>query len=393
MSNMVKEIGPGAFRNCSLLDDVLLPETLSKIDCSSFDGCINLIETENGISYVLTVAMTSTDTESAVIRDGTTLIAEYAFAQNENLVSITLPASVVKIGDGAFSECAKLSSVTLGSGLENVGEFAFYWCRSIESIILPDSVTDIGHSAFLGCVKLAEIELSSSLTTIAPYAFADCSTLENISVPTSVKSIGACAFYNCTAIKSMTLPFVGETKDGDGALHFGYIFGATSSYKGNGSYVPNTLKKVTLTNAVIVEDFAFFNCSSIESISLPVTVFYIGEGAFSNCSRLNEIIIPDGLASLGKNAFSGCENLQYNKNEGLLYLGNKSNPRLVLVAPERNDIESCKIDSQVKIIYDGAFSECASLKEVIFSGTREEWEKVRIGENNSPLENANLTLD
>lgn len=393
MGNKVKEIGAHAFENCRALEDILLPKSLIRIDTSSFGGCEKLIEVENGVSYVQNIAVSFDGSDGAKLRDGTLMIAEYAFAQKADLVSVTLPDSVVRIGDGAFSECPKLSSVALGESLEYIGEFAFYWCSSIKTLTLPDSVKDIGHSAFSGCVRLSDLDLGSSLSSIAPYAFADCSSLKNVTVPNSVKTIGACAFYNCTSIENMTLPFVGETKDGDGALHFGYIFGATSSYTGNGSYVPRTLKKVVLTNAILVEDFAFYKCSGIESITLPVTVFYIGEGAFSGCTSLSEIIIPDGLATLGRDAFSGCESLRFTESDGALYLGNTHYPRLVLVAVKDASITSCKIDSQVKFIYDGAFKSCSSLKEVIYSGTRQDWEKIRIGENNSPFKNANLTLD
>ncbi len=393
MGNSVREIGAYAFENCSALEDILLPESLVRIDESSFEGCEKLIEVENGVSYVQNIAISFDGSAEAKLRDGTLMIAEYAFAQKADLVRVTLPDSVVRIGDGAFSECPKLSSLTLGNGLRHIGEFAFYWCSAIKTLTLPDSVKEIGHSAFSGCVRLSDLDLGSSLSTIAPYAFADCSSLKNVTVPNSVRSIGACAFYNCTSIESMTLPFVGEAKDGDGALHFGYIFGATSSYTGNGSYVPRTLKKVVLTNAILVEDFAFYKCSGIESITLPVTVFYIGEGAFSGCVSLSEIVIPDGLATLGQDAFLGCESLKYTESDGALYLGNMHDPRLVLVAVKDTNITSCRIDSQVKFIYDGAFKLCTSLKEVIYSGTREEWEKIRIGENNSPLKSANLTLD
>jgi hypothetical protein len=391
MSGLVSEIGEGAFKGCSSLEVITLPSSLVRIDRSSFDGCDKLIETENGISYVSDVALYSSGVESAVIRDGTRIIAEYAFAQDDTLISLALPDSLKRIGDGAFSECSNLSSLTIG-GTEEIGEFAFYWCRSLKKINLQGSLREIGHSAFLGCVGLTDIDFGDSLVSIAPYAFADCLSLKDITLPTSVQSIGACAFYHCSEIESISLPFVGETKDGEGATHFGFIFGATSSHTLNSSYIPSSLKRVELTSAAVIEDNAFYNCSKIESISLPATVFYIGDRAFYGCLSLSEINIPDGLASLGIDAFSGCDSLKYNEAEGLLYLGNHSNPRLILIRPENEGIESCRIDTQVKFICAGAFKQCTSLKEVIYHGSIEEWERVRIGEDNSPLENANLTL-
>ena len=154
--------------------------------------------------------------------------------------------------------------------------------------------------------------------------------LDSITIPDSVTSIGSFAFSN-TALESITLPFVGSTKDGRENTHFGYIFGA-SSYSYNDNYVPKSLKKVVITGGTNIGNLAFYKCTSLESVTIPHSVTSIDEsafnscaslqsvtfgensqlasiggGAFSNCISLTSITIPDTVTSIGSYAFSGCK--------------------------------------------------------------------------------------
>lgn len=130
-------------------------------------------------------------------------------------------------------------------------------------------------------------------------AFSGCIGLRSITIPDSVTSIGFSAFSGCSNLTKMVIPFVGNTKDGSGDTHFGYIFGA-SSYSYNSSYVPSSLESVILTGGNSIGDYAFNGCTGLTSITIPNSVTSIGSGAFSGCSNFAEITIPFVGAMAGK---------------------------------------------------------------------------------------------
>ena len=124
-----------------------------------------------------------------------TIIGEGTFSGCENLTSITIPGSVTSIGDAAFIMCSSLTSVTIPNSVTSIGSNTFKDCTSLASIVIPNSVTSIGQSAFYSCASLTSITIPDSITSISDYAFA-YSSLTSITIPNSVTSIRGGAFYN-----------------------------------------------------------------------------------------------------------------------------------------------------------------------------------------------------
>jgi hypothetical protein len=276
------------FWDYAAMTSVIIPNSVTSIGYSAFDGCIGLT--------------------NVTVPNSVTSIGYGAFNNCNNLTSITIPFVGAELeGDSIthFSHIfgypvpASLKSVTITGGT-SIGNSAFYGCSSIENISLPNSVTSIGEWAFYDCSSLTNVTIPNSVQSIGEWGFRDCERLITITIPGSVTSIGYGAFYGCNSLVSITTPLVAVDYSGDPSDSFRIIF----SYE-----VPASLKSVTITGVTRIGDGAFQGCSSIENISLPNSVTSIGDSAFKGCSSLTSITIPSGVISIGDSAFYGCNGL------------------------------------------------------------------------------------
>ena len=300
--NGVTSIGNHAFEGCTSLASITIPDSVTSIGSYAFEGCTSLASMTIGDSVTsigLSAFSGCTSLTSVTIPNSVSSIGYSAFSGCTSLTSITIPDSVTSIGGSAFSGCTSLISVTIPDSVTSIEDSAFYGCTSLTSITIPDSVTSIENGAFYYCSSLTEVHISDIAAWCAiefgnvsanPLAYAgnlylNGNLVTELVIPDSVTSIGRYAFYGCTSLESMTIPFVGATLDGADNTHFGYIFGA-SSYSSNDGYVPASLKSVTITGGSSIGERAFYDCSSLESISIPDSVTSIGESAFSGCTSL-----------------------------------------------------------------------------------------------------------
>ena len=109
----------------------------------------------------------------------------------------------------------------------------------------------------------------------------------------SVTSIGNDAFWDCSSLQSVTIPN-SVTSIGNSA------FSDCSS-----------LQSVTIPNSVTsIGDYAFEACSNLQSVTIPESVTSIGHSAFQGCSRLQSLTIPNSVTTIENDAFYYCINLQ-----------------------------------------------------------------------------------
>ena len=126
-------------------------------------------------------------------------------------VELTIPAEiegrpVTGIANSAFKGDITLSKVTVPDSVVSIGDLAFAYCDSLTQIVLPDSVTTVGQGAFLGCTALADVKLSATLTDLGNFAFWGCSALTAITLPDTLTTIGDGAFWNCVALATISVP-------------------------------------------------------------------------------------------------------------------------------------------------------------------------------------------
>lgn len=235
-----------------------------------------------------------------------------AFANCEDLVSVTLPPSVETIGENAFYNCSITSIVIPYGNLKQIPDRAFYCCR-LKSIHLPACVTEIGEMsfasgalesfsadglvtikdrAFADAVNLNEVILPNTLVSIGNRAFNRCLDLCSLKLPEGLKSIGAYAFCECEKLAEINLPqSVKELKEG--AFNHSAIVSVT---------IPPSISKI--------EAGVFSCCFRLRSATLPSSVTRIAEYAFSACTSLHAIVLPEKVKLIGDMAFRQCEELE-----------------------------------------------------------------------------------
>ena len=206
-----------SFRGCNSLENIIIPEEVTSIGNSAFSSCtsLNSITIPQGVtsigdsafSYCTSIEHFDVDKNNAnysdedgvlMNKEKTTLIA---YPLGKKTDSYKIPNSVISIGDGAFSECSSLSSITIPESVTSIGDSAFYGCASLSSITIPEGVTSIGNSAFSSCTSLNSITIPEGVTSIGDRAFRNCSSLSSITIPRSVTSIGEDAFEYCDNLK------------------------------------------------------------------------------------------------------------------------------------------------------------------------------------------------
>ena len=111
-----------------------------------------------------------------------------------------------KIGDYAFYNCSRLTSLNLPDGITEIGENAFAHCSGLTSLTLPVGITSIGEYAFIYCSGLTNLTIPAGITEIGGYTFEGCSGLTSLNLPAGITEIGSFAFSGCRGLTSLTLP-------------------------------------------------------------------------------------------------------------------------------------------------------------------------------------------
>lgn len=208
--------------------------------------------------------------------------------------------------------------------------------KTLTEITIPETlngktITGIGKDAFKNCTALTSVTIGENVTSIGSAVFYNCEALKDVTIGSNVASLGDYAFTNCLSLKFNTYD--------------------------NARYLGNESNPYLLLIGATAKDVT--SCTINENCKL------IHGEAFNGCVALKSIVVPNGVTSIGSFAVFGCTSLNYNTYDNACYLGNESNPYLVLVRATSTKIASCKINDNCKFISNSAFEDCNSLTSIV----------------------------
>ena len=391
--NTVTIIGFDAFRDCTSLTSISIPTSITAIRNSAFDGCTGLT--------------------NLTIPNSVTYIGYYAF-YGSGLTSVTIPTSVTFVGPRAFKNCPSLktlkfnaiscddfttvddddflpfdsyiTNVTIGSNVQHIPAGFLRGCSQITSITIPKSVTSIGNYAFAGCSGLTSITVSSTnpnydsrnnckaiietasntliagckntvipntVTAIGGYAFYG-SGLTNITIPNSVTSIGTNPFAGCNSLTDITV--ANDNPNYDSRDNCNAIIETASN-----KLISGCMSTVIPNSVTTIGAYAFYRVSSLTSVNIHNSITSINNYAFNGCSGLTSISIPNSITLLGYYAFANCTGLTS------VTIPNSVPSIGIGLFAGCTGLTSVTIPNSVTSIGDGAFWDCSGLTSVIIS--------------------------
>lgn len=334
---------------------------------------------QGGVYYNITLAATTEMPGMVAVTSGSELYTG----------SVSIPASVERGGltynvtsieDEAFKDCARLTSVSIGTSVTFIGYRAFSGCEDLTEVVIPDNVEKLGQrlgsypqsETFIGCKSLTSATLGAGIRSMGTGVFKGCPNLANVTVADGCKLIGGECFKECVKLRSINLPSsvtsIGASAFEDCTLMTSVQTGDGVKTIGDGAFrnCKHLLTASLGTALTSIEYQAFAFCTDLESITLPDALTTLGlrlgsypqSETFVGCTSLREATIGAGMTSMGTGVFMDCQNLRnVTIKDGCTVIGGACFQN----CPRITDIT---IPNSVTDIGNSAFSGCTTLKAI-----------------------------
>lgn len=319
--NSVTTIGELAFENCSgFTGSLTIPNSVTTIDRQAFMNCngfsevyYNAVNCEDVSSTCITYSWFPFDGVRGTLTIGNDVerIPAHLFRNSLFTGQLTIPNSVISIGERAFYGCSSFSdNLTIGNSVTTIGNHAFYGCSGFSvlyfdaihcedgtdnythpftgisgQLIIGNNVERIPGRTFNWGQFTGSLTIPNSVTEIGDLAFCQCRSFTgNLIISNSVTRIGESAFAVCDG-------FSGVYYSGDIAQWCSISFANSTSNplcNTHNLYINNTLMTdlIIPESVIIIKDNAFYGCTCFTSLTIPTSITEIGVNAFSNCSGL-----------------------------------------------------------------------------------------------------------
>ena len=310
---------------------------------------------------------------NVVIPNGYTSIGRNAFSNCSNLIEVTIGENVKSIGTEAFYLCSKLSKVYFNA--INVNDFyktgdvfhtTFNVIKNL-SLIIGNKVTKIpaymfyvNSTSYSNALVNIEFEEGSVCESIGDYAFANSYSLKSIELCESLKDLGAYAFYNCTNVENLYFNSIAmnDVIPGYAISSHSYIFANLGKNVGTNVYIGDKVTYIPqglfarYTNGIHEEYARIIEISfSEDSVCEEIRKY-----AFYDLVDLENINLPDSIKNISWYNFSvHCSKLNYNKFDNGMYLGNSKNQYIYLKEYESSDVTTMSVHQNTFLISSDAF--------------------------------------
>ena len=329
-------------------------------------------------------------------------------SQRAGIRQIVISEGVTSIGECAFEDCLRVTSISIPDSVTELNEYCFYACESMKSITIPQSVTRIADGVFVACEKLTDIYYGGTDASWKHITSWNAGLWDNVTIHSTGVFTGKCGDNLTWTIDNnevLTISGTGRIPDYNTSYggnntapwyDYGYqikkvVLGSGVQNIGNDAFARcYCMTDITIPDGVTrIGDNAFYGCSALTEISIPDTVSSIGDSVFYGCSALTEISIPSTVSSIGSYAFSGCALREVKIPQGITSIQSRTFQYCT-------QLTKITIPASVTSVEICAFDNCPVLKTVYYGGTEAQWEGMHVDNyagNNSALLDATLYFE
>ena len=254
----------------SNLTEITIPAAVTKIESRAFAGCYNITTVNYNAVNCNTIASDIFDychkLNQVVLGENVKHIPANLYSRygGSDIKQLTIPEGITSIANGAFSNCAALTTLNFNAAACHIGDNAFTGCNNLSNIVLGEKVTTIPSNLYAGNTAITELNIPATVTRIDDYAFSGCTALDKINIPDSTLNVGAniangSKWYDLQA---------------DGPLYLGKVY---IGFKGS---LPADNKIAIAGGTLAIADGVFMGNGILKDVFIPNSVSYIGVDAF-----------------------------------------------------------------------------------------------------------------
>lgn len=410
----LEEIGFGAFVSSSI-ESIKIPASVTKLGSLVFSKCKSLASVvfEDGITIkeIPYSAFSSASSLTSIeIPESVEIIDSVAFSYCTSLKNVSISDKITRVGNDAFNNTAILKSMLYSNGVKYLDGWAVDLKYGVENIVIRDGTKGLADGFFNYDSVIKTISLPASLQYAGEESFLGSENIVSVNVDSENKYYSSLdgVFYNKEKTELIYYP--------KGKADESFTAPKTVKVICDNAFYQTSVKNVALPEGLeIIGNSAFWSNKTLQSINLPSTLLSVGEYAFQYCSELDNIVIPDGITHIGADAFyytkyfndkSNWIDSGYTliNNGWLLHMYTDDLYSETLTIKEGikgiadntfeytsvNQFTAITLPKSLKYVGKRAFESLRNASDIYYASSKENFEKIEIGEDNTVFDTATI---